>query len=43
MLQNQEKAVSLMNKLLSKVVSLQTNPEGSRDRLKALAVNMAER
>nr|KAG5713038.1 hypothetical protein BaRGS_021832 [Batillaria attramentaria] len=40
---NQDKAVSLLNKLLSKVVSLPNNPDGTRDRLKAQAVAMAER
>lgn len=40
---NQDKAVILMNKLLSKVVSQPPSPEGNRDRLKVQAVSMAER
>ncbi|KAL8622106.1 hypothetical protein ACOMHN_056591 [Nucella lapillus] len=40
---NQDKAVVLMNKLLSKVVSTAASPEGNRDRLKAQAISMAQR
>ncbi|KAK7115279.1 hypothetical protein V1264_001179 [Littorina saxatilis] len=40
---NQDKAVVLINKLLSKVVSQAPSPEGNRDRLKNQAVSMAQR
>ncbi|KAH9515701.1 Nucleoporin nup93 [Bulinus truncatus] len=40
---NHEKALSLMNKLLSQVVSIAPSPQSTRDRLKAIALNMAER
>ena len=33
----------LLNKLLSKQVSSAASPDGNRDRLKTLAVSMAER
>lgn len=40
---NQDKAVVLINKLLSKLVSQPPSPEGNRDRLKAQAISMADR
>lgn len=40
---NHEKALSLMNKLLSQVVAIAPSPQSTRDRLSTLAVNMAER
>ncbi|XP_055890475.1 nuclear pore complex protein Nup93-like isoform X2 [Biomphalaria glabrata] len=38
-----EKALSLMNKLLSQVVSIAPSPQSTRDRLTSIALNMAER
>ena len=38
-----DKVVVLINKLLSKVVSLPNSPEGNRDRLKTQAISMAQR
>jgi len=40
---NQEKALAIMNKLLSQVVAMAASPQSSRDRLATLAVSMAER
>ncbi|XP_005108355.1 nuclear pore complex protein Nup93 [Aplysia californica] len=40
---NHEKALSLMNKLLSQVVAIAPSPQSPRDRLATLAVSMAER
>ncbi|XP_055955710.1 nuclear pore complex protein Nup93 [Patella vulgata] len=40
---NHDKALSLMNKLLSQVVPQPTSPQSNRDRLRNMAVGMAER
>lgn len=42
-LQNHEKALSLINKLLSQVVALPPSPQSTRDRLATTGVTMAER
>ena len=41
--QNHEKALSLMNKLLSQVVAVAPSPQSTRDRLSSMAISMAER
>ncbi|KAK3777041.1 hypothetical protein RRG08_008893 [Elysia crispata] len=41
--QNHEKALSLMNKLLSQVVAVAPAPQSTRDRLSSMAISMAER
>ncbi|ESO86520.1 hypothetical protein LOTGIDRAFT_179365 [Lottia gigantea] len=41
--ENHDKALSLMNKLLSQVVPQPSSPQSNRDRLKNMAIGMAER
>lgn len=43
LLQNYDKVLELLNKLLSQVVSQPSTPQSTRDRLKQLALAIAER